>query len=153
MKKFKFTLQSVHNVREMREEKELMVLSQLNLEAEQAAERLTAVEGALVTAVEQYNNRIKPGEAINAMEMELNSHHISALRRQKTVAREEVLERQDARARQITQVTQAARDVKVTGRLRDNQVKDHRLAASRHEQNALDEMATISFSHRSGESR
>jgi flagellar export protein FliJ len=153
MKKFKFTLQSVHNVREMREEKELMVLSRLNLEAEQASARLTAVEGALVTAVEKYNYRIKPGQAINASEMEINSRHISALETQKAAAREEVLVRQDACVRQISQVTQAARDVKITGKLRDNQVKDHRLAASRYEQNTLDEIATISFSHKSGESR
>jgi len=153
MKKFKFTLQSVHNVREMREEQELMVLSRLNLETEQASARLTAVEGALGDAVEKYNRKIKIGEPINVNEMELNSRHISALEKQKAAAREELRERQNARKQQISLVTQAARDVKVTGKLRDNQVKNHRLAASRHEQTALDEMATIGFVHKSGESR
>lgn len=148
MKKFKFTLQSVHNVREMREEKELMTLSRLNLEAEQASRQLTAVEGAIIEAVENYNRKTRTGEPINVSEIELNSQHISALAKQKAAAREELIERQDACARQISLVTQAARDVKTTGKLRDNQLKDHRLATLRHEQTALDEMATIRFARK-----
>jgi flagellar export protein FliJ len=152
MKKFKFTLQSVHNVREVREEHELMTLSRLNLEAEEASAHLTFVEGALVSAVEKYND-IKPGQALNAAQMELNSQHISALEKQKAAARDELLQRKDACVRQMSQVTQAARDVKVTGKLRDNQVKVHREEASRHEQIALDEMATLGFARKRGESR
>ena len=153
MKKFQFTLQSVHNVREMREEQELMVLSRLNSEAEQASARLTAVEGALVEAVENYNRQTKVGEPINVSEIELNSSHISALEKQKAAAREELRDRQNACSRQISQVTQAARDVKVTGKLRENQVRTHQLAVNRHEQTALDEMATIRFARKTGESR
>jgi flagellar export protein FliJ len=153
MKKFKFTLQSVHNVREMREEKELMVLSGLNLEAEQASERLTQVEGALRGAVENYNRKMSVGEPINVIEMELNSKHISALERQKSAAREELLARRNACMRQAALVTHAAQQVKVTGRLRENQVTTHRQTTARHEQNALDEMVTIGFARKLGESR
>ncbi len=153
MKKFKFTLQSVHNVREMREEKELMVLSGLNLEAERASEHLARVEGALRGAVENYNRKMAVGEPINVIEMELNSKHISALERQKTAAREELVERLGACARQATLVTHAAQQVKVTGRLRENQVTTHRQTTARHEQNTLDEMVTIGFARKLGESR
>jgi flagellar export protein FliJ len=153
MKKFTFSLQSVHNVREMLEEKELMTLSQLNLEAEQASARLNAVEGAISEAVENYNRRTKVGEPINIGEIELNSQHISALAKQKAAAREELLAKQVARAGQVSLVTQAARDVKVTGKLREHQANDHRLTASRHEQTALDEMATIRYAHKTGDSR
>jgi flagellar export protein FliJ len=153
MKKFQFTLQSLHNVREMREENELMVLSRLNMEAEAASDQLARIEGELLSAVENYNRKFGAGRAINAMEMELNSKHITALERKKVAARDELAERQNACARQISQVARAAQEVQVTGRLRENQVKDHRLGVARHEQNALDEMVTIGFARKLGESR
>jgi flagellar export protein FliJ len=153
MKKFKFTLQSVHNVREIREEKELMVLSGLNLEAERASEKVAQVEGALKSAVENYNRKSGAGEPINVIEMELNSRHISALERQKVEARTQLREKQNACSDQMVQVTHAAQQVKITNRLRENQASDYRLNLARHEQSALDEMATTGFARKLGESR
>lgn len=153
MKKFKFTLQSVHNVREMLEEKELMVLSGLNLDAERAEERLTQIEKRLLAAVENYNRKLTAGAPVNVIEMELNSKHISALEKQKVEAREELLKKRNACAQQMALVTQAAQEVKVTGRLRENQVTTHRSMIAKKEQNTLDEMVTIGFARKLGESR
>jgi flagellar export protein FliJ len=153
MKKFKFTLQSVHDVREIREEKELMVLSGLNFEVEKASERVAQVEGALKAAVENYNRSLTVGESLDVIDMELNSKHISALEKQRIEARAKLLEKQKACANQMIHVTQAAQQVKVTGRLRENQASDHRLSLARHEQTALDEMATTGFARKLGESR
>ena len=44
MKKFKFTLQTVHNVREMQQEKEELVLSERQTEVNQATARLAEIE-------------------------------------------------------------------------------------------------------------
>jgi flagellar protein FliJ len=153
MKKFKFTLQSVHNVREMVEEKELMVLSGLNLEAERASERLGQIEKTLLAAVENYNHMMAAGKPINVIEMELNSNHISELERQKAEARKELFEKKNACARQVVLATQAAQQVKVTDRLRENQATTHRSLIATKEQNTLDEMATIAFARKLGESR
>jgi flagellar export protein FliJ len=153
MKKFKFTLQSVHNVRELREERELMVLSQLNIEAERASEKLAAVETAIIEAVENYNRKFRIGEQVNVTEMELGSRHISALEMQKAAAREELLRRRSACQQQIGVVTRAAQEVKVTGKLRESQMAAYRLSAAQHEQNSIDEMVTIGFARNAGESR
>jgi flagellar export protein FliJ len=153
MKKFKFTLQSVHDVRTMREEREQMVLSQLYWEADQAAELLGQVEGAILTAIENYNRKAGIGEAINVVEMEMNSRHISQLERKKAEAREELNQRRYACSQQVIKLADAAREVKITGKLRENQVTAHRNEMNLAEQNSIDEMVTTGFARKMGESR
>jgi hypothetical protein len=79
MKKFKFTLQTVHNVRELRQEKEEFVLSQLQAEAQKTVDRLAELEKMHLGAIEQYGAKMQTGAAINISVLELERNHISAL--------------------------------------------------------------------------
>ena len=79
MKKFKFTLQTVHNVREMRQEREQMTLAEMQSEVNLAAERIAQIEKMRFEAVEKYTQRLRAGEVLNATEMELNTKYFSSL--------------------------------------------------------------------------
>jgi flagellar export protein FliJ len=145
MKKFKFTLQTVHNVREMKQEKEQLVLSQLQNEAAKAAEQIEKIEEAYLQAIENYGRKLGSGRVMNIGEMELEAMHISALERQKRRAHEILSEKKQACILQSTKLAAASREVKITERLRENQVLRHRIETDKQEQNALDEMVSANF--------
>lgn len=145
MKKFKFTLQTVHNVREMRQEKEQLVLAGLQNEAAQAAEQIEKIEEAYILAIENYGHKLGNGKAMNIGEMELDAMYLSALERQKRRAIEILNEKKQACMQQGVKLAATAREVKITDRLRENQVLRHRLETAKHEQTALDEMVSANF--------
>jgi flagellar export protein FliJ len=148
MKKFKFTLQTVHNVREMRQEKEEFVLSQLLAEAERTAARIAELERRQHEAIENYAARMRQGAAINICEVELERDHIAALDRLIRETRGQ-LEQQQAGCRQQTQkVAAAMREVKITDQLRDTQKSRHERERSREEQNTLDDLISAGFARR-----
>lgn len=145
MKKFKFTLQTVHNVRQMKQEKEELVLSEKQNEANRAAERLDELERARVDAIEKYTGKMKAGEFLSAYEMELNTNHLAALDRVIREAQADLEQKKRACAAQGEIVAAASREVKITDRLRETQQNRHRLETARQEQNALDELVSANF--------
>lgn len=145
MKNFKFTLQSVHNVREMRQEKEEFILSELQAEAERAIAGLAQVEKKRIDAIENYTKKMKKGEPMNPFEMELNTNHLVALDRLVRESHAIAEQKKQACQRQRQVVAAASREVKITERLRENQRSRHRLELERSEQNALDELVSANF--------
>lgn len=148
MKKFKFTLQTVHNVREMRQEKEELVFSQMQAEAENAAERIRQIEKMRFDALEVYKHRLKAGEIINAMDLEINSNHFVSLDRLQREAEKLFSEKKQACAQQSQKLAAAVREVKITNRLRETQAAKHKLALDRQEQTNLDEIVSANFARR-----
>lgn len=145
MKKFKFTLETVHNVREMRREREEMVLSQLNAEAEKTAGRIRELENRQTAAIEAYARKMQAGTMINIGEIELERNHIAALDRLIRETRQ-TLEQQQLTCRQQTQKVAAAMQlVKVTDRLRDVQRARHDRDAAREEQTAIDDLVSAKY--------
>lgn len=145
MKKFKFTLETVHNVREMKQESELLVFTQLQNEAAAAAEQVEKIEELYLRAIENYGNKLGTGRVMNIGEVELEAMHISALERQKRRAIEILEEKKQACVVQSAKLGAAAREVKITDRLRETQVLRHRLETDKHEQTAFDEMVSANF--------
>jgi flagellar export protein FliJ len=145
MKKFKFTLETVHNVREMKQENEQLVLTQLQNEAAKAAEQIEKIETAYLRAIESYSQKINSGRAMHIGEMELEALHLSALERQKRRAVEVLDERKRAVTEQRVKLAAASREVKVTDRLRETQALRHRIETDKHEQNAMDELVSANF--------
>lgn len=145
MKKFKFTLQTVHNVREMRQETEHQVLTKLQNEAAKAAERIRQIEQMRLEAIENYSLRLQAGMAINVFELEMNSNHISTLDRLIREAREVFEQKKQACTKQRDTLATAARAVKITHRLRETQVLRHKSEADRQEQTAIDELVSANF--------
>lgn len=145
MKKFKFTLETVHNVREMKQENEQLILTQVQAEATKAAEQIEKIELAYLRAIESYSQKINSGRAMHIGEMELEALHISALERQKRRALEILEEKKRAVTEQRVKLAAASREVKVTDRLRETQAQRHRLETDKHEQNAMDELVSANF--------
>lgn len=152
MKKFKFSLESVHRVREIRQERESVILGELRAEADRAAQRVEHIEAMRREAIENYTRRLTAGERIDALDMELSSKHFASLDRLQRDAEAMLAQRNRECDIQIAAVTEAMRGVKITENLRDTQLARHRAEFERQEQNSVDEMVTTSFARRiSGE--
>lgn len=149
MKKFAFTLQSVHKVREFRKEKELNILSELQAQVESATMRVAEIERQRLEAMSRYAERLNARESISPLEMELNSNHFASLNRLQQEAEAVLVMKRQECSRQAGVVAAAAREVKVTDRLREIQKEKHRLEADRAEQNGIDELVSANFARRS----
>ncbi|MEQ1644604.1 MAG: hypothetical protein ABL959_14240, partial [Pyrinomonadaceae bacterium] len=121
MKKFKFSLDTVHKVREIRQEKESITLAELQMEAEKAAVRVAEIESLRHEAMENYLRRLTSGDQLSASELELNSNHFASLDRLQKEAEAELKVRKQACLQQIGLVSEAMRDVKITDKLREAQ--------------------------------
>lgn len=153
MKKFKFTLQTVHNVRELREEKEKLLFSQLQADASKAALRVAEIEIMRSEAIDNYAQRLKSGEQLNAVEMELNLNHFAALNRLQQEAEKVLEQKKQACQRQSTAVAAAMREVKITNRLRETQQERYKNEFERQEQNNLDELVSANFARQIPQTR
>jgi flagellar export protein FliJ len=148
MKKFKFKLQAVHNVRELRQERESLILEELHSEANLAAARVAQIEKTRNEAIETYTRQMKSGEPLNPMEMELNSDHFVRLNRLRQEEERVVEQKKQACVRQAETVVAAMREVKITGRLRENQSARHQLEFEREQQSNIDELVTTTFARK-----
>ena len=148
MKKFKFTLQTVHSVREMLREKEELSLAEMQTEVSRAVAYLSEVERARLEAIEKYTRKLKQGEAMNPFEMELNTNHLRSLDFKIREAQTDVNRKQQAVSAQSEIVAAAGRKVKVTERLRENQQMRHRTELERCEQTAIDDLVSANFARR-----
>ena len=148
MKKFKFTLQTVHNVREMRREKEELVLAEMQTEVNRAIAYLSELERTRLEAIENYTRKLKQGEVMNPLEMELNTNHLRSLDLTVRKAQAEVEQKQREFSAQSKVVAAAGRAVKVTERLRENQQSRHQTEHERREQIAIDDLVSANFARR-----
>ncbi|MEQ1604131.1 MAG: flagellar export protein FliJ [Pyrinomonadaceae bacterium] len=148
MKKFKFTLDSVHKVREIKQDRESVILSELQAEADRAAERVAHIEAMRHDAIENYTRRIAAGERLDALEMELSSKHFASLDQIQKAAEANLAQRQVACEIQIAAVTDAMRNVKITENLRETQRERHNAEFERREQNGVDELVSNKFARR-----
>ena len=148
MRKFKFTLDSVHKVREIKQDRESVILSELRAEADRAAERVAHIEAMRHSAIENYTRRITAGERLDALEMELSSKHFASLDMLQKDAEAKLAQRQRACEVQIGAVTEAMRSVKITENLRETQKARHRQDYERQEQKTVDELVSNNFARR-----
>ena len=145
MKRFKFSLQTVHNVRELQLEKEEITLSDLLAEAMRAEEQLTLNRQMRLEAAETYSRKLREREPLSAYEMEMHTKHLHSLDRSIEQASALVEEKKEAVRIQREVVAAAGKAVKVTERLRDFQEDRHRTELARTEQTDLDEMVSSGF--------
>lgn len=145
MKKFKFTLQTVHNVREMRQEKEQMRLMQLQTDVNKAAERVREIQQMRLQAVENYVAKLNKFGALDALELELSSKHLSSLDRTESEAQKFYEQTKQIAAEQSRRLAAATREVKITEKLRETQQQRHAVEMSKTEQITLDEIVCANF--------
>ena len=145
MKKFKFTLSAVHNVREMEQEKEELIFSQLQSEAAVVAKQLTEAEAKRRATLDCYARRLASGEIIDPLEMELSAKYLLSLDRLERESKKLLAQKQQACDRQSVNVTAAHQAVKATAKIRETQFARHNLEFARIEQTNLDEMVSLSY--------
>lgn len=148
MKKFKFTLQTVHNVREMKQEREEMTLAEIIMEVNRATERIAQIEKMRLEAVEKYTQRLRAGEVLNATEMELNAKYFNSLDGLQREAEKHLSEKNLACTAQRVKLAGAAREVKITERLREQQYLRHQLEADKQQQINLDEIVSAGYARK-----
>lgn len=148
MKKFKFTLQTVHNVREMKQEREEMTLAERLNDVTLASERIKQIEKMRFDAIEAYTERLRSGEFLNPTEMELNTKYFNSLDNLQREAEKDLAEKNQACTEQRAKLASAAREVKITDRLREQQYLRHQLENEKHQQTALDEIVSAAFARK-----
>ncbi|MFN0085848.1 MAG: flagellar export protein FliJ [Blastocatellia bacterium] len=141
MKRFKFSLESVHNLRASRRE-----------EAERKLGLASSVIRAETAAIEDLGRARAVIEAklatatglLNAAEVSMQVDYLALLAEREVWARQHLamLERERDELCQIVQA--AAREAEVTGKLRAGQHAMHTAEIARAEQNWLDEIAVAS---------
>jgi len=147
MKRFKFSLQAVHDFREMRRENAERELAQAAAELERANALLDEVLRARQTATQNYTEIISSRE-LNAPTMVAHTDYLGSLIRREREARAQIAaaERMVEAKRQV--LVEAKRESETTAKIREQQQQRHELDAARKEQNTLDELAVASVSRR-----
>ena len=138
MKRFKFSLETVHNLRELRRD-----------EAERQLAHAAAVVLTAVAAIEEIERQRATTEAklacatglVCAAELALQVNYLDLLAKREQEARMRLAALECEREERRQAALAASREADVTGQLRARQHARHIAETSRAEQNMLDEMA------------
>lgn len=152
MKKFKFTLQTVHKLRESRRDDARHELVQLQNTADAAAASLEKTTQERLETIDNLSTKMQGGP-INPMEAALATNYIAALSQREREAQYQLNLTIAAVEKQRLKVVEASREVEATSVLRERQLTRHELEATRTEQNLLDEIATVSIARRMFQNR
>lgn len=139
MKRFKFRLQTVHNLREQRRDEAEQALLQ-------AAAEVTAGEAALDELLRQRaaaeSKMARATGQIYADELALQLDYLGFLGQRERDLRLRLAELEQKREAVRARAVQAARDAEVTSQLKQRQQERYAAEVALAEQNFLDEMAT-----------
>lgn len=144
MKKFRFSLQTVHNVREMKRENEQLKLAELQAAFNDAAEKLAEAEHLRQKTTDDYSRKLQANE-LDAFEMDLTVKFLNVLFHRENEARERLADIKQSCRQQGLKVADAAQAVEITSKLREKHRVRHQNELARFEQNNLDEMVSTSF--------
>lgn len=147
MKRFRFQLQTVHDIRETRRDEAERNLAEAAQQVFAAAAQLEEADRSLAAAAETYAAQMRVG-ALDAHEASLRASYLLTLTRRRQDARThlDAVER-ERETRRLASV-EASRAAETTAKLRERQRARHALEAARDEQNNLDEMATSATARR-----
>ena len=152
MKKFKFNLESVHNVRELREEQEQTVFARMRKAVNETEQRLEKIRERRIAAMDKYLEDLQGGRAADPVEMDLHAKHFASLERLRIETEIELEEKRSACREQAGLLSAAAREVKVTGKLREKKKALYDRELAKHEQNAMDEITSAKYAREAGKS-
>jgi flagellar export protein FliJ len=142
MKKFRFSLQTVHDLRETRRDEEERTLALTANAAQEAADQLAETRQAHSRATDVYAARLQSGE-IDPFDATLSVNYLASLLKREREDQTRLRDRERVHEAQRTITAEAARAAEATAKLRERQRERHKLESSRAEQEMLDEMATL----------
>jgi flagellar export protein FliJ len=144
MKKFKFTLQTVHTVRELQRDSAERELGQAHVELAKAKTHLQQVLNQRKIAVDRYCE-LHLSRQIEATAMVMHTNYIGSLMELERLARINIIRHEQFVENKRKLLVEASRQSETTANLRERQFERHTLEVARKEQNLLDEMAILSI--------
>ena len=147
MKRFTFSLQTVHNVREIRRDAAERALAAVAAELQGAQGQLESVLRQRQLAMAKYL-LILQSQEIDAVTFASHTDYIGSLvllERQARVMIRHVEEKITVKRKVLIE---ASRQTETTANLRERQRERHHLESAQHEQKMLDEMAVVASTRR-----
>ena len=147
MKRFKFSLQTVHDLRVNIRDQAEQALAAASASVSEAAARVEEMERLRRAAAEDHAAKLQSG-AVDPFEAALFVNYMHAMAKRETEARRRLsmLERERDARRELA--VEAARHAETTTKLRERHRERHAARSASAEQNMLDEMATIAVARR-----
>ena len=142
MKRFKFSLQTLHDLREQEREDAERALAQAAAAVTAAAARIEELRGAINQAVAAYATQLRTKEP-NPREALLHTEFLTALDRQLAAARAHHAECERIQAAKLQDFIKASAAAEATAKLREQYYARYVAELAREEQNLMDELATI----------
>jgi flagellar export protein FliJ len=140
MKRFKFSLQAVHDFREFQRDAAEREFADANTHLQRAEAQLEEVQQAHRRALNGYSLLLKASE-IEATMIAAATDYLASLVRRERELRDQIAQIQQFVETKRLALTEAARDTRTTAKLRERQLERHESEGARKEQNMLDEMA------------
>ena len=147
MKSFKFSLQTVHDLRESRQEVAERDLATANSELYRANAQLEEVVRSRHKALERYLLMYQSNE-IDVSMVAAHTDFIASLFKREREAKVHIREVEQRLEQKRQAVTEAMRETETTAKLRERQRQNHQLEMNRNEQAMLDESAVLAVARR-----
>lgn len=142
MKKFSFTLQTLHDLRQLTQRRAEADLAEAGVTVREAMERLEAARRRLEQETEFYKKMFQSGQ-LDQRRAALRMEYLQTMERQMAEAEREFLEAQRLYTLRQIAVVKASMATEITDKLRDAQLRRYHLQRAREEQLMLDEMAIL----------
>lgn len=147
MKRFQFSLQAVHNVREMRRDAAERALAAAAAELKGAQAQLETVLRRRQLAMDNYL-LLHQSKETEAAIFASHTDYLGSLFLLERQARAVSLQIEQEIAGKRQALTEASRQTETTAKLRERQRRQHHLEIAQHEQKVLDEMAIVAAARR-----
>jgi flagellar export protein FliJ len=147
MKRFRFSLQAVHYVREIKREVAERALATTASELRDAQAQLETVQGQRQSAIDKYL-LLQQAQEIDAAAFGSYTAYIDSLGELERQVRAAIHQIDGRIAGRRLALIEALRETETTATLRERQRERHHLASAQHEQKLLDEMAVIAVARR-----
>lgn len=142
MKRFKFSLQTLHDLREQEREEAERSLAQANAELANAEAKIEQLRSTINQAVASYSANLQ-SKSLNPHEAQMHNEYLIALDGQMAAARAHHAECERIREAKLQELVKASAAAEATTKLRDQYYARYVAELVREEQNLMDELATI----------
>ena len=142
MKRFKFSLQTLHDLREQEREDAERALAQAAAEVAAAAAQVEALRAAINQVITAYTTNLQ-SKALNAQDAKMHTEYLTTLDKQWAAARAHQAERERFRAMKLQDLIKASAAAEATAKLREQYYARYVAELALEEQNLMDELATI----------
>lgn len=147
MKRFRFSLQSVEDVRNARRDAAERDLVRIESEINMARSILDQAIEKRVNAIKDYIELLTRG-VNDTQEVNLKVNYIQSLALREKFERERIVELQNNRDNKRNNVIELSRQAEILGNLHEKHRLNHEKEAARVEQQMLDELAVMAYSNR-----